>query len=194
VLVQSRTQNKLLPTDLKVNEVYACESSFLGDILRNELGFQGFVMTDWAATATANLAATAGVDMAMPGDLGALGSAGQSIVVNSTHTKLDEMVLHIIASWYKMRQDEDYPEIDLSLDGQGDHKTLIREIGGEGIVLVKNTGVLPLGSLTTMGVFGSDGGPNPAGLNSCGEFDACDQGTLAVGWGSGSGKFVYLSI
>jgi len=174
--------------------VYACESSFLGNILRNELGFQGFVVTDWAASATANLAATAGVDMAMPGDLGALGSAGESIVVNGTRTKLDEMVLHIIASWYKMRQDEGYPAINLSFDGQLNHKTLIREIGGEGMVLVKNIGVLPLPSVTSLGLFGSDGGPNPAGLNSCGEFDACDQGTLAVGWGSGSGKFVYLSF
>jgi len=89
--------------------VYACESSFLGDIPHNELGYQGFVMTDWGANATANLAATAGVDMAMPGDLGALGAVGELIVVNGIQTKLDEMVLHIIASWYKMRQDESYP-------------------------------------------------------------------------------------
>jgi len=150
-------------------------------------------MTDWAAHATPNLAAAAGVDIVMPGDLGALGAAGNLLQVDATHTKLDEMVLHIIASWYKMGQDQDYPVINYSVDGQDDHKTLIREIAGEGIVLIKNTGILPLGSLTSLGIFGSDAGPNPGGLNSCGEFDACNQGTLAVGWGSGSGKFPYLS-
>ena len=179
---------------MEVNEVYSCESSFLGEILRNELGFRGFVMTDWAANADADLAAAAGVDIAMPGDLGALGAAGNLIQVDSTHTKLDEMVLHIVASWYKMRQDQDYPNINLSVDGQGDHKSLIRKIAAEGTVLVKNTGVLPLTSVTSLGIFGSDAGPNPGGLNSCGEFDACNRGTLAVGWGSGAGKFVYLSV
>jgi beta-glucosidase len=193
VRVQS---SKLLKcsSNFKVNEVYSCESSVLGEILRRELGFKGFVVTDWAANAAAKLAVAAGVDMAMPGDLGALGAAGYEIQFNDTHTMLDEMVLHIIASWYKMRQDEDYPDIDYSVDGQDDHKTLIREIAAEGAVLIKNTGVLPLSSLTSLGIFGSDAGPNPAGLNSCGEYNTCNRGTLAVGWGSGAGKFVYLSI
>ena len=200
----------------QVNQEYSCESSFLGSILRDELGFKGFLMTDWGANASPHLALKAGVDMVMPGDLGALGDVAKDIPENNTHntqspmlngapsslkrgpsstnTKLDEMVLHIIATWYKMRQDEDYPSINLSHDAQGDHKHLIRSIAAEGIVLLKNVNrILPLPHLKSLGVFGSDAGANPSGLNSCGEFNACDKGTLAIGWGSGSGKFVYLS-
>lgn len=36
-----------------------------------------------------------------------------------------------------------------------------------------------------LGIFGSDAGANPDGPNGCSD-RGCDQGTLAVGWGSGS--------
>jgi beta-glucosidase-like glycosyl hydrolase len=199
--------------------VYSCESSVLGDILRNELGFRGFMMTDWFASAKASLATAASVDLVMPGDIGLLSMEADTLDVtvgNETTTLLDQMVIHIIATWYKMGQDQDYPDINYSTltkdtDGilldtghigkvnyhvnvQGDHASLIREIAGEGAVLLVNHGVLPLKDIASLGVFGSDGGPNPDGLNSCGEFDSCNKGTLACGWGSGSGTFPYLSV
>lgn len=43
--------------------------------------------------------------------------------------------------------------------------------------------------LSVLAVVGSDAGPNPNGPNGCanGAGDrGCDQGTLALGWGSGS--------
>jgi hypothetical protein len=36
-----------------------------------------------------------------------------------------------------------------------------------------------------LAILGSDAGPNPDGPNSCSD-RGCDQGTLALGWGSGS--------
>jgi beta-glucosidase len=70
---------------------------------------------------------------------------------------------------------------------------LIRAIGSASTVLLKNTNnALPLTGkekLTT--VFGDDAGPNLAGPNGC-DNRACDYGTLAIGWGSGTGEFPYL--
>jgi beta-glucosidase len=71
---------------------------------------------------------------------------------------------------------------------QADHYKLIREIGAASTVLLKNTdGALPLNlsKYNRIGIFGSDAGPNPDGPNGCGD-RACDQGTLAMGWGSGT--------
>lgn len=40
----------------------------INGILKDELGFQGFVMTDWLAQQGGVSSALAGLDMAMPGD------------------------------------------------------------------------------------------------------------------------------
>jgi len=43
-------------------------------------------------------------------------------------------------------------------------------------------------------ILGSDAGPNPDGPNGCSD-RGCDQGTLALGWGSGSefSPFFFIS-
>lgn len=75
-------------------------------------------MTDWYASAIPSLAAAAGVDMIMPGDLGATGIVAAlmpaSDGANQNGTRLDEMVTRLLASWYKMRQDEGVPEVSFS--------------------------------------------------------------------------------
>lgn len=53
----------------QVNGVFACESDLLlNQILKTQLGFQGFVMTDYAATFETVPAVLAGLDQDMPGN------------------------------------------------------------------------------------------------------------------------------
>lgn len=60
----------------RVDDVFACENNHtLTSILRDELGFQGWVVSDWHATHSTAKAANAGLDMSMPGDDGHFGSA-----------------------------------------------------------------------------------------------------------------------
>lgn len=50
---------------------YGCQNSkTLNGLLKDELGFQGYVMSDWAATHTGVAAIEAGLDMDMPGGIG----------------------------------------------------------------------------------------------------------------------------
>ena len=52
-----------------VNGDYACENSYLlTDVLKKDFGFQGFVLSDWGGTHSTTKAATAGLDMEMPGN------------------------------------------------------------------------------------------------------------------------------
>lgn len=51
----------------RVNNSYGCQNSkTLNGLLKTELGFNGFVVTDWDAQHSGVAAAEAGLDMAMP--------------------------------------------------------------------------------------------------------------------------------
>ena len=52
-----------------VNGTYACENRYLlTDVLKDDFGFKGFVVSDWGATQSTVNAAMAGLDMEMPGN------------------------------------------------------------------------------------------------------------------------------
>lgn len=51
----------------RLNQTYACQNSKAqNDILKGELGFQGYVMSDWDATHSGALAVNAGEDKFRP--------------------------------------------------------------------------------------------------------------------------------
>ncbi|KAF7309113.1 Fn3-like domain-containing protein [Mycena kentingensis (nom. inval.)] len=195
-----------------INQTQACQNSkLMNGILKEELGFQGFIMSDWAAMINGVQPALAGLDMNMPGfiayGLGDQNAANPSIATNSwwgaaliemvnngsvPMSRVDDMVTRIVATWYKFGQDKGYPEVNFDQrtqntfsadDGtlvnehvnvQGDHYKLIREMGAASTVLLKNVhGALPLSAKKLKRV-------------------GCDEGTLAMGFGSGTATFPYL--
>ncbi|KAL2257683.1 hypothetical protein VTK26DRAFT_9317 [Humicola hyalothermophila] len=100
-----------------VNNSYACgNSKLLNGILKDELGFQGFVMSDWLAQRSGVSTALAGLDMTMPGD-GLTWADGKSLwgpeltraVLNSSVPveRLNDMVTRIVAAWYQLGQDDE---------------------------------------------------------------------------------------
>ncbi|KAF3908700.1 Beta-glucosidase [Arthrobotrys entomopaga] len=90
---------------------------------------------------------------------------------------------------------ENYRVVNGNVDVRGTHAALIREIASKGTVLLKNNGSLPLGRPRQIAVFGSDAIDNPKGPNGCpdrGCSDGTPEGTVAMGWGSGTANFPYL--
>lgn len=52
----------------RVNNTYACENRrLMNDILKGELDFQGFIVSDWTATRSTVPSANNGLDVNMPG-------------------------------------------------------------------------------------------------------------------------------
>ncbi|KAL4797639.1 glycoside hydrolase superfamily [Aspergillus venezuelensis] len=201
-------------------------SKLINGILKDELGFQGFVVTDWLAHLGGVSSALAGLDMSMPGD-GAVPLFGDSYwgpelsrsILNGTVPveRLNDMVTRILAVWFKMGQDQDYPlpnfssntedETGLLYPGavispigvvnqyvnvQGNHNTTARAVARDAITLLKNEeNLLPLRRNDSLKIFGTDAGADPQGLNSCAD-KGCNRGVLTMGWGSGTSKLPYL--
>ncbi|MER7179382.1 glycoside hydrolase family 3 N-terminal domain-containing protein [Streptomyces hyaluromycini] len=83
----------------KVNGTFACENpTLLTDILRDQWGFGGWVMTDWFAAHSTAAALTAGLDMEMP-DGTYFGTALKSAVQNGSVPEkyIDRAVRRILA-------------------------------------------------------------------------------------------------
>src|SRR6266536_3178473 len=176
-------------------------------------------MTDWFAQVGGVSSALAGTDMAMPGDgdIPLLGLAYwaydlSTSVLNGTVPleRLNDMVTRIVATWYQLGQDQNYPPPNFSantaaatglcypgalfsptcetneyVDVQADHATVARETAREGITLLKNVNhTLPLSTSASLKILGSDAQNNPDGINACTD-RSCNRGVLGMGWGSG---------
>ncbi|KAJ5945494.1 beta-glucosidase A [Penicillium verhagenii] len=189
----------------QINNSYGCSNSqTLNKLLKSELGFQGFVMSDWGAHHSGVGDALAGLDMSMPGDV-VLGSPysfwGTNLtisVLNGTvpEWRIDDMATRIMAAYYKVGRDrylsENWVKLNERVNVQRDHANVIRKIGADSTVLLKNNGGLPLTHQEKfVGILGEDAGSNPYGANGCSD-RGCDNGTLAMGWGSGTANFPYL--
>ncbi|KAI0429437.1 glycoside hydrolase superfamily [Xylaria sp. FL1042] len=185
----------------KINGTWACENDgTMNKLLKQELGFKGYVMTDWNAQHTTQQAANTGLDMTMPGSdynggtvlwgskLSQAVSSGQV-----QQSRVDDMVRRILASWYLLGQDSGYPGVNINANVQGTHKTNIRAVARDGIVLLKNDGgALPLKKPAKLGLVGSAAALGQHGQNACSD-QGCNTGALGMGWGSGTATYPYFS-
>ncbi|PFH61486.1 hypothetical protein XA68_17211 [Ophiocordyceps unilateralis] len=209
----------------QINNSYGCQNSkLINGILKAEMGFQGFVMSDWQAQHSGVGSAHAGLDMSMPGDT-VFGSGysywGSNLtlsVLNGTVPawRVDDMATRIMAAYFKVGKTigggvetnfnswtletkgwadaaakVDWTVVNKHVNVQADHGTFIRECAAKGTVILKNEGALPLEKPHFVAVVGEDAGPNPKGPNGCPD-RGCDNGTLAMLWGSGTANFPYL--
>ncbi len=135
----------------KVNGVYASENGWLlTELLRDEWGFEGLVVSDWGAVHDRVAALAAGLDLEMPPDLGV---SDAEIVAAVRSGKLDEAVLDLAVERVLQLVDRalggattvgDESTAEPGFDADG-HHALARAVAGECAVLLKNDrGLLPL--------------------------------------------------
>ncbi|KAF1840633.1 glycoside hydrolase family 3 protein [Cucurbitaria berberidis CBS 394.84] len=151
----------------RANDSYGCQNSkLMNGILKTELGFEGFIVSDWGAQHSGVASANAGLDVVMPN--AAFWGANLTTAVGNgsvTLERLEDMATRLLAAHYFIGQDEDFPEngvypynVEHPInDVRHDHATLIRQIGAAGHVLVKNVNnTLPLKKPRFLNIFGYD--------------------------------------
>lgn len=127
-----------------VNGTFCAENrELLTHILREEWGFDGFVVTDWGAVKDRVKGVTAGLDLEMPGGPGA---QDQAIVEAVRNGELDESVLdetvRRLLTWLDRTQKEHRPDTDFDRDKAHE---LSGELAARCAVLLKNEEqILPL--------------------------------------------------
>ncbi len=141
----------------KLHGEYCSESKrLLTEILRDEWGFDGLVMSDWGAVNERDDGLAAGLDLEMPTS----GEDGINNIISAVNSgKLPESVLdtavkRILELVFKGVENRRIAEYDVNK-----HHELARRIAGDCAVLLKNDAVLPLerkGSLAVVGAFAKD--------------------------------------
>ncbi|MGM9666362.1 MAG: glycoside hydrolase family 3 C-terminal domain-containing protein [Eubacteriales bacterium] len=125
----------------RINGTYCSENKWLlKDLLRDEWGFDGAVMTDWGATRDRVAGIKAGLDLEMPGDTDICRKWIIDAVNDGTlaMSDLDEAVKNILRLAQRY---ENNPECEPNFDK---HNELAAEIAEDCAVLLKNDGALPL--------------------------------------------------
>lgn len=124
----------------KINGDFCSENKYLIDILRDEWGFDGIVITDWGAENDRVKGVIAGNELEMPGG----NTANVVKIIDAVHTgkikeeALDELVDRIMRIAFSFKKN------DVSVDLEAEHK-IAEELARESIVLLKNEDdILPI--------------------------------------------------
>jgi beta-glucosidase len=130
--------------------------ALLTEILKQQWGFQGFVMTDFIfGMRDSKKAALAGQDIEMPFDmihrqhLKGLVERGEVPV-----ERIDDAALRVLRQQVRFAQGRDPREYSLDVVGSEAHRKLAREVAEKSIVLLKNEGLLPLTGVKKLAVIG----------------------------------------
>ncbi len=136
----------------KVNGIFASEHyHLLTEILKNEWGFEGLVVSDWGAVRDRVAALKAGLDWEMPGPQERRVQAVVEAVRSGEldEAVLDESVRRILRIVLKAKETPKTGKFDVDA-----HHELARQIAAEGMVLLKNNGLLPLAGCQHIAVIG----------------------------------------
>ncbi len=126
----------------KLHGTYCSEHQWLlMDLLKEEWGFEGLVMSDWGAVHDRVASLQGGLDLEMPGPKASRVQAVIKAVQDGTldEAVLDEAVRRILKIAYQAAETPKGGLFDPPA-----HDALARRLAAEGMVLLKNNGVLPL--------------------------------------------------
>jgi beta-glucosidase len=139
----------VMTTANRVNGEYVSDSRFLlTDILKEGWGFNGLVITDWCGTRSTELAALAGLDVAMP--FRANSPFGAPLLAAVKEGRVPEKVIddkarRLLRTMGRVGLLDGIPQTQGGADRKKEHYELAREIAAEGLVLLKNDdNLLPL--------------------------------------------------
>lgn len=152
----NRVNGKFVPDDRRL----------LHEILREEWGFDGFVMTDWFGIVTTADAARAGLDLEMPGPARAFGATLAAAVRDGVVDvpDVDAKARHLLNVFDRVGALDDPGDGAENPIDRVEDRALARTLATDSIVLLANNGVLPIAATTRVFV----SGPNADRLSTVG--------------------------
>ena len=146
----------------RLNSTFCTESEWLlTQVLRNEWGFDGLVMTDWFGVADTVVSSAAGLDLEMPGPGRAYGPALLAAVQDGrvSETSIDAMVTRWLSFIDRVDAWNDPAPTEESVD-LARHREIARRASTDSMVLLSNSGILPLDQATvkTLALIGPTAG------------------------------------
>ena len=152
IMVKESNPWTIMTSYNKLNGPYAVQNyELLTTIVRDEWGWKGMYVSDWNAGDDAVAAMKAGNDMLQPGQdkqyqaiLAAAKSGELSMdILNANVKRILEYVIKT-NSYKELRSKELRSRFMCSAENLKAHAQVVREVGADGIVLLKNNGVLPI--------------------------------------------------
>lgn len=141
----------------RVNGTYVCDDRRLVDsVLRQEWGFDGLVMSDWMGTYSTAESVNAGVDLEMPGPTKWRGDLlQQAVVENKVPEKtINDSVKRVLQLAKVLGRFENSSEpLERAIEDPR-RDNIITDAAAEGIVLLKNEGILPIRGRKTVAMIG----------------------------------------
>jgi beta-glucosidase len=138
----------------RLNGTYCSENHrLLVDILKDEWGFEGLVVSDWGAVHNRIVSLLGGLDLEMPGPQARRAQRVVEAVRNGelAESVLDAAVERVLRIVFRAKQT---PKGHTTINVD-EHHALARRIAAEAIVLLKNDGdLLPLHDVKTLAVIG----------------------------------------
>jgi len=138
----------------KINGEYASENNYLlNDILKDEWGFEGFVVSDWGAVNERVEGLANGLELEMPSSFG----IGEKKIVDAVNggelsvEKLDQAVERLLYIIFKAYDNQ----LENAVYSKDAHHELAREVASESMVMLKNEdSILPLKKEGTVAIIG----------------------------------------
>ena len=137
----------------KINGEHASDSHWLlTEVLRDDIGFKGLVVSDWGAMDDWVKSAHAGLDVTMPG--GGLGERKEVLLKAVKEGSLSEEDLDKIAARVLtlLLNSRDLPHKEYD---RAEHDAVVRKVASNSMVLLENDGILPLKKETDLAVLGA---------------------------------------
>ncbi|MDK4704532.1 glycoside hydrolase family 3 protein [Rhizobium sp. CNPSo 4062] len=131
----------------RLNGTYTSEHPWLlTKVLREEWGFDGIVMSDWFGSHSTAATVNAGLDLEMPGPTR---DRGEKLVAAVRNGEVEaetvrEAARRILTLLERVGAFEKAPDLSEHALDLLEDRALIRQLGAEGAVLLKNDGILPL--------------------------------------------------